>query len=319
MFFYSYICKQMAEDDNRNPQASLCHSSRCYKESPGKNEKPSTVKRKPVKPLPSGDKLRKLAPIYIKRWDNLQDYPEQERTLNRLFAAHPGNTDFDTVMVKVATLDNFYSTQLRSVPEVVYRILSIGDFDGKVSRGDRDLVDMMCATDAYKPFSFASKYCSRHNKDAYPIYDSFVANVLSKYREDERFTTIGTDILDNRNKSYEKDYFPIMTDFMMSYGLTRHSFKEIDIFLWLLGKECFSDKYKPLLYKSARIGDFSINIEMSGSVLVYDKSELFNNTLEGIREAARLLNGFHLNPKWNTRQAGSEMVRFAVEHPECMP
>ncbi len=277
------------------------------------------MKKQLIKPLPNGNELKKLAPIYIKRWDNLQDYPEQEETLNKLFAGCPNNTDFTAVMIKVSTLDNFYSTQLRSVPEVVNCILSISDFDDKVRHGDIDLVDLMCANDEYKPFSFASKYCSRYKEEAYPIYDSYVANVLSEYREMDSFTTISTNILSNRNKSYKEDFFPMIEDFREYYGLTKYSFKELDRFLWLLGKECYSSRFKPLLYKSAKIGDYTINIEMSGSVLVYKKSELFNNTLEGLREAAKLLNGFNFNPKWITRQAGREVVKYAVEHPECMP
>ncbi len=278
------------------------------------------MKKQLIKPLPNGNELKKLAPIYLARWKNLQDYPEQEKALVMLFEEWNENKDLQKVMIKVATLDNFYSTQLKSVPEVANRILSISNFDTKVEDGDVDLVDLICTMGEYNPFSFATKYCSFHNPDAYPIYDSFVARVLTEYRTRDKFTNIETKLSSsNKEKSYKDEFYPLITNFRDYYGLTKYSFKELDRFLWSLGKEYFGGNSEPLMYKSAKIGDYTINIEMFGSVLVYKKSELFSNTLEGLREAAKLLNGFNFNPKWITRQAGREVVKYAVEHPECMP
>ncbi len=110
---------------------------------------------KPIKPLPNGNQLVKLAPIYLKRWENLERYPEQEKTLNKLFGSWPTNKDFEWVMVKIATLDKFYSTQLKYIVDIANRIRSIQDFDESLEEGKLELVDEI-RLENYKSFSFAT-------------------------------------------------------------------------------------------------------------------------------------------------------------------
>ncbi len=280
------------------------------------------MNKQPLKPLPNGNELKELVPSYLKRWYALKDYPEQEKVLKKLFCDYAKNTDFHTVMIKVATLDSFYSTQLRSVPEMVNRILAIPNLDMKMEEGCPWLVDEMCEIEGYKPFSFASKYCSHHNNVAYPIYDSFVATVLTAYREKSAFTKIKTNISSyNRKKSYEKDFLPIIEDFREYYGLNKYSFKELDRFLWQLGKEYFKEeKDKPVQYFTAKIGDYSVYIKDDGSVKVlYQECLSEHSVKEDLREVSKLLDGFDFDNGWTTRQAGAKIVKYANEHPECLP
>ncbi len=272
---------------------------------------------KPVKLLPEGNKLAKLAPIYLKRWENLESYPEQEKTLGMLFRCWDRNEDFDRVMVKVATLDKFYSTQLRSVVDVSKHIQSIPNFDNRLKDGDLRLVDEICTMKNYTPFSFASKYCSWGNPEKYPIYDKYVALVLSYYRDKDSFTNIKVNLSStNSKKSYENQFYPIIKAFRDYYGLTKYSFKELDRFIWLFGKEHFGGKFDLNLYKSAQIGDYTINIEKFGSVLVYNKSVLLSNSKQALREVIELLDGLEWDSKWITQQAGRKIVNYAIEHPD---
>jgi hypothetical protein len=88
-------------------------------------------------------------------------------------------------------------------------------------------------------YSFATKYCSWHNKDSYPIYDSYVHKVLVAYRNRDKFSNFNS--IDLRD--YEK-FKKIMVDFKTTYLLTNHNLKEIDKFLWLYGRDIFPNTYK---------------------------------------------------------------------------
>jgi hypothetical protein len=83
-------------------------------------------------------------------------------------------------------------------------------------------------------YSFATKYCSFHNPDLYPIYDSNVVKVLKYYRKnDTNFTFKSADLKEN---GYEK-FYDIMTQFNKRYKLEQFSAKEIDEYLWQRGRE----------------------------------------------------------------------------------
>ncbi len=272
------------------------------------------------KELPDGKELKKLAPIYLTMWKNLIDYPAQEDALLTLFGKWKDNTNYSKILVKVTTLDKLYSTQLRSVNDMAKRIIETTDFDQRVSKGDITLVDEICRMGDYVPFSFTSKYCSHHNPEAFPIYDSFVAKVLTAYRKRDSFTKIRADISSTKkNKSYEKEFYPVIAEFRDYYNLSKYSFKELDEFLWLLGKVHFGGKVQTLYYKSAQIGNYTIRIDKSGSVTVCVDSVPVSNAMEGMRAASRLLNGFEFKPGWNTQQTGRELVKYAIEYAECLP
>ncbi len=283
-------------------------------------KKEMNKKNSNIKELPDRNELKDLVPVYLKKWENLQDYPEQEQVLRILFGKCPKNNDFNKVMIKVATLNTFYSTYLKSVPMMVNQILTIPNFDMMLEDGDPWLVDKICEMEGYTPFSFATKYCSHHNPTAYPIYDSFVAKVLTAYQERDHFTNIKTDLSStNKKKSYEKDFYPIITEFQDYYNLSKYSYKKLDRFLWLLGKVHFGSQIQTVYYKSAQIGNYTIRIDKSGSVTVCVDSVPVSNAMEGMRAASRLLNGFEFKPGWNTQQTGRELVKYAIEYAECLP
>lgn len=89
-----------------------------------------------------------------------------------------------------------------------------------------------------KLYSFATKYCSHHNPEDFPIYDSFVDKVLRYFRDMDGFSEFKNGDLKNYKRFKE-----ILNDFRMFYGLQTYSFKDIDKFLWQFGKEYFPKKY----------------------------------------------------------------------------
>ena len=88
-------------------------------------------------------------------------------------------------------------------------------------------------------YSFASKYCSHHKPSSYPIFDSFVGKMLLHYKSADSFN--GFDKSDLRN--YEH-FIEIIKSFQSFYKLEKFTLREIDVFLWLAGKEWFPRNYK---------------------------------------------------------------------------
>jgi hypothetical protein len=81
-------------------------------------------------------------------------------------------------------------------------------------------------------FSFATKYCSWHNPEAYPICDSNVKKYLRRLQKESDFA-MGFDIYGD-DWTYP-DFRKAMDAFRKHYGLGSFTYKEIDKFLWLYG------------------------------------------------------------------------------------
>ena len=91
---------------------------------------------------------------------------------------------------------------------------------------------------ARKFYSFSTKYCSHHNPKEYPIYDSYVEKVLKYFRKTDKFSKFKNADL----KDYQK-FKNIIIAFREYYDLEEFNLKEIDQYLWQLGKEYFPNKY----------------------------------------------------------------------------
>ena len=63
---------------------------------------------------------------YLKSWSELENYKLQEDALDKLFfELIPKNEDISDILLKVATLNDFYSTNIFSVYPLAKHILSI--------------------------------------------------------------------------------------------------------------------------------------------------------------------------------------------------
>lgn len=188
---------------------------------------------------------------YQASWANLDSYREQERALNRLFFdLAPENKDLADILLKVTTLNQFYSTNIFSIYPVAEHIKAL-DIDPRLKAGDESLVDDIRIVELNGKeknfYSFASKYCSHHNPNAYPIYDSYVDEVLRYFRDTDSFIDFRTEELKNYKRFKE-----ILMAFQDYYGLEKFSLKEIDKYLWQFGKEYFPKTYYRRGQKKAR-------------------------------------------------------------------
>lgn len=196
-------------------------------------------KANPHVPRPCCEEVK----AYLSRWDTLDNYALQESALDKLFfKTYPKNADIDDVLIKVSSLNDFYSTNIFSPFQVAKHIIKL-DLDERLNAGDptlvNDIAKVTMSNGSVKNFySFATKYCSHHKPIDYPIYDSYVDNLLRLFRKIDGFSNFKNDDL--------KDYMhfkKILLEFQSFYELEEYNLKDIDKYLWQLGKVKFPQKY----------------------------------------------------------------------------
>lgn len=180
--------------------------------------------------------------LYLSAWNNLENYHLQEDALDKLFfKLCPKNKDISDILLKVVALNDFYSTNIFSVYPVAKHIL-LSDIDERLNAGDVTLVsDIQKVTinsTERNFYSFATKYCSHHKPLDYPIYDSYVEKMLCYFRDCDGFASFKTIDL----KNYET-YKEMLIDFRLFYGLEKYNLKQIDKYMWQLGKKFFPKSY----------------------------------------------------------------------------
>ncbi|HEY5041933.1 MAG TPA: hypothetical protein VIK53_08010 [Verrucomicrobiae bacterium] len=178
---------------------------------------------------------------YLEKWKNeksLDNYRIQEEALKLLFHKFClENRSLELVLLKVTALNQFYSTNIYDTYSMAKHIIDM-QIDERLHNGDLTLVNELALITLKKKqknfYSFASKYCSHHNPKAFPIYDSFVEKMLVRRAKVDRFAEFKKAEL----KKYDR-FVQIINAFQQFYGLENFSLREIDVFLWLAGKELF--------------------------------------------------------------------------------
>jgi len=183
---------------------------------------------------------------YLCKWNTLTGYKEQEEALNLLFLrTFPHNTNLSEVLIKCSALNDFYGTNIYSIYPIARHIIDLM-IDPRLISGNPHLVNEIAAGHGIRSksgkelylFSFATKYCSHHNSENYPIYDSFVEKLLIHFRNADGFSDFTKEGL--RNYPVFKQ---VIFDFRNTYSLESFTLKQIDQYLWQLGKEVFPKTY----------------------------------------------------------------------------
>lgn len=177
-------------------------------------------------PEPTKDLLAKAQQDF----DNSND--STERALTEVVTRFPGNTDEAYVLLKVAAINQLYSTQIYAVREVARRIVDL-KIDPLLDAGSLEFVDQIAELTLGEKvrhnLSFAGKYCSWHRRDIYPIYDSYVEECLWCYRGQFGLSFARSDLWKYPG------FVAAVSEFRNRFGLGDLSFKEIDKFLWSQG------------------------------------------------------------------------------------
>ena len=187
-------------------------------------------------PRPTVEEVEK----YLKQWDALENYVNQENSLDKLFFdLIPENKLIEDILIKCSTLNDFYSTNIFSIFPIAKHILQL-NIDERLKNGDLTLIEDIADKKVMgrRNYSFASKYCSHHNPKQFPIYDSYVNKVLMHFKKVDKFAKFTNGDLQNYLK-----FKAILDEFKVYYSLEQYSLKELDKYLWLLGKEYFKKQY----------------------------------------------------------------------------
>jgi hypothetical protein len=188
-----------------------------------------------------------LVDIYVDKFKNDERYLFADQAITNLFQMFPENKKLEDVLLKISVLNDLYSTNIFGTFILAKHILQL-NIDEGLEKTDPTIVNKIAVGHGItKPnglgdrcfYSFATKYCNWHKKEAYPIYDSFVDKILIAYRNRDNFSTFTNN--DLKDFTHFKE---IITDFRMHYNLTKHSLKEIDKFLWIYGKTIFPNNYR---------------------------------------------------------------------------
>lgn len=200
---------------------------------------------------------KKLVDKYLRKWEELINYQHQEEALSLLFSTlYPQNKERVQILLKVSILNDFYSTNIFDTYSMAEHIHQL-DIDPRLKAADLSLVGEIASISIKEKkeggkkrrfYSFATKYCSHHNPDHYPIYDSYVAKMLLFYgKKDgsywESTEKGGKSILTQAGLRNYKCFVWAIKKFRSFYRLEDYNLKQIDKFLWLAGKEFFPRNY----------------------------------------------------------------------------
>ena len=176
---------------------------------------------------------------YLALWDEGSN-AKLDVALRTLFTTMPGNTDVGEVAVKLAALNGLYSTNILALFNVAAHIAGLG-IDLRLAKGeaDPDLIEEIATVEfrgkTRRNYSFATKYCSFHRPDLYPIYDSLVAQVLNTLlQQGESFDSF---VPGERWRTNYAIWHRSVTKLRIHYGLEAYSIRDIDKYLWLVAKE----------------------------------------------------------------------------------
>ena len=132
----------------------------------------------------------------------LPDYALQEKVLADIFTKYPNNTTLAEVILKVNLLNAFYST-------------GILDVDARIQSGDdtvvRDIANVLhkSKNKDVNHFSFATKYCSFHQPQKFPIFDSFIAECFSQLSKNNYYKLEYSMAMDANHYKYPSSYISL--------------------------------------------------------------------------------------------------------------
>jgi len=161
-----------------------------------------------------------------------------ENGLTQLIRCFPKNNDLGQVRVKVVAINSLYSTNIWDTYSVA-KVIVESELDSKLETGSTEAVRAISKVErlgkARWNYSFATKYCSWHRQDLYPIFDSRVDFCLRSYQSKDQFARF------TQAELWDYEAFRnTVIAFRRHYHLESLTFKELDKFLYQLGSEHFS-------------------------------------------------------------------------------
>ncbi|WP_034837183.1 hypothetical protein [Endozoicomonas numazuensis] len=172
---------------------------------------------------------------------------EINESLGKLFASLSDEENKNEVSIKVAALNQLYSTSIQYIKPVVTKIVSeIKKNHSELGReGYLNLVDRISSVEwvsettgkhhKRKNLSFASKYVHFLSERYTPIYDSYIWLVIVAYLKEKNMK------INLSSPGSYSEFYRNFSKFKESYNLESYSNYQIDKFLWQYGKNILSE------------------------------------------------------------------------------
>lgn len=279
--------------------------------------------------LPTNTEVNK----FLRIWDLLDDYVAHEISLTSLFKTYPLNTELSEVLIKCTLLNTFYSAGVKTIDLIkVANTIIDCNIDEDLQNGSWDAVYKLLAgfkkADISNYYSFATKYCNWHNHVKFPIYDSFVDDVVWEFKKNGLINKF-------KYRNQLSDYnifgdclYEIYETFSLSSVETilgnkpTLNYKLIDKYLWLLGKLNFSKKLSETVKKikkaekliesdsyRAIYKHYTITRSINNSIKVSVDDNVMTNTKAALRQISQELK-FNYDQNWNTQYFGKKLIEY---------
>ena len=180
---------------------------------------------------------RKIVKEYVDKFDD--GVEGINKNIIDGFVSHYG-TSCDGIAAVSALINTLYSTHIGAsdFAALTYGIFKIRELKNRLNAGDIALVSEIAGllkTDNENKkeyISFASKFCAFHNEAKFPIYDRISREMLAKINKTQSFTERF-----NKDKIPYEKYVEIYNSFIKKFGLEELTYREVDKYLWSVGKE----------------------------------------------------------------------------------
>ena len=158
-----------------------------------------------------------------------------ESTITDLIATYPDNGKVEQILIKVIAINTLYHARVldMDLQPLANHMLKL-DLDAMLKAGDPKAVDLIWKSEGTrrKYFSFATKFCSWHNQEAYAMYDRYMWQTLVAYKAKKQQFTFKTS-----ECSDYAGFLRVVKRFQKAYRLEGYSLKQIDKFLWRIGAQ----------------------------------------------------------------------------------
>lgn len=169
-----------------------------------------------------------------------------EQALTELFGRYPRNNSNPHILLKVTALNALYSTRVLALGDMARHICEHGkEVDSALALGSPEIVDTIARVTISSTgkercnYSFASKYCSWHKPDSYPIWDSRVNAYLTWLKK----RPSGGFILNTPDSwTHYREFVDVINNLCKAYKLGTLSFKQVDKFLYTEGEKLMAAK-----------------------------------------------------------------------------
>ncbi|HEB13489.1 MAG TPA: hypothetical protein ENI13_00740 [candidate division CPR3 bacterium] len=193
-------------------------------------------RKKPLLDQPTPELVEK----YVLQFQNSERYYVSDQAIIKLFSHFPENSHLEDILLKLSVINDLYSTNIYATFKMAKHIQRL-KIDPELRKRSTAIVNKIAAFPitgkTINFYSFATKYCNWHDQNGYPIYDYFVERIIVAYRKRDQFAAFRkVDLMD-----YAR-YKNVLEQFRLFYDLQQFTFKRLDKFLWLYGKEKFPKK-----------------------------------------------------------------------------